>query len=392
MLSREDLMAKYEAPQELSDDELGNLRMVSDSLGAGIRDSGTKTGDEGGGKRRWSAPKEESPEDLKNLRGAEFTEPAKAQEPGDADAAVRHFGALSSPLFWGLLLVIAFAIYQACFFVLDVFEHSEVAGFAVLTILIMFTSLTLLYVIREITASLRLRTGAGYRQRSEMIRNGGGGAPEAVRFCRELVKSGAGDLKSFPQFAERIGDSMSAGEVFDCFSTEVLSAADRKAEKIIRRAGAGMIVYVALSPMALTDLLIILLRNLYLMDQVASCYGIRLGFASRLMLYRRIIRHLVVIGAADMALDLGVDVAGGWMIAKVLGGRFGKGVTSGILTSRLGMETMRLCRPLEFTVKERESLAHVRRDLLSEAGSTLTGILRKNGVKEEELRGKEKEK
>lgn len=56
------------------------------------------------------------------------------------------------------------------------------------------------------------------------------------------------------------------------------------------------------------------------------------------------------------------------------------------------METMRLCRPLEFTVKERESLAHVRRDLLTEAGNTLTGILRKNGMKAEDLRAKDAEK
>lgn len=75
-------MAKYEAPQELSDDELGNLRMVSDSLGAGIRDSGTKTGDEGGGKRRWSAPKEESPEDLKTSAGRSSRSPQRRRSPG----------------------------------------------------------------------------------------------------------------------------------------------------------------------------------------------------------------------------------------------------------------------------------------------------------------------
>lgn len=390
-------MAKYDAPHELSDEELKDLSMVSDSLGAGAGAGGDGSGKEGapeGGRRHWSGPKEESPEDLKDLRETDFSAEEKEPEDDltDDEVSLHHFGVMFSPLFWGLLLVIAFAIYQAYYFVLDVFLHSEAAGWAVLTVLIMFTLLTLVYVIREVYASVRLRTGEGYRKRSEEIRLGGGGAPEALRFCRELVRSGAGSKRRMPQFERRIGDSMSAGEVLDCYSSEVLSAADRKAEKIIRRAGAGMIVYVSLSPMALTDLLIILLRNLYLMDQVASCYGIRLGVASRIMLYKRIITHLVVIGAADMALDLGVDVAGGWMIAKVLGGRFGKGVTSGVLTSRLGMETMRLCRPLEFTVKERESLAHVRRDLLTEAGNTLTGILRKNGMKAEDLRAKDAEK
>lgn len=40
MPPQEDLMAKYEAPHELSDEELKDLSMVSDSLGAGGDGSG----------------------------------------------------------------------------------------------------------------------------------------------------------------------------------------------------------------------------------------------------------------------------------------------------------------------------------------------------------------
>lgn len=143
-------MAKYEAPHELSDEELKDLSMVSDSLGAGGDGSG-KEGAPEGGRRRWSAPREESPEDLKDLREADFS--AEEKEPDDDfpddEVSLHHFGVMFSPLFWGLLLVIAFAIYQAYYFVLDVFLHSEAAGWAVLTVLIMFTLLTLVYVIRK---------------------------------------------------------------------------------------------------------------------------------------------------------------------------------------------------------------------------------------------------
>ena len=160
-------MAKYEAPHELSDEELKDLSMVSDSLGAGGDGSGKEGAPEGGRRH------------LKDLREADFS--AEEKEPDDDfpddEVSLHHFGVMFSPLFWGLLLVIAFAIYQAYYFVLDVFLHSEAAGWAVLTVLIMFTLLTLVYVLREVYASVRLRTGEGYRKRSEEIRLGGGGAP-----------------------------------------------------------------------------------------------------------------------------------------------------------------------------------------------------------------------
>ena len=56
-------------------------------------------------------------------------------------------------------------------------------------------------------------------------------------------------------------------------------------------------------------------------------------------------------------------VGGG--LAAALSSRVGQGVLNGLLTARVGLTAMHLCRPVAFAPSERPGLGAIRRSLLS---------------------------
>ena len=122
------------------------------------------------------------------------------------------------------------------------------------------------------------------------------------------------------------------------------------------------VVLVALSPVALIDMLIILWRNLRMIDKVALLYGMKLGYWSRIKLIRQVFVNMVYAGASELITDFGSDMIGADLLGK-LSGRLAQGLGAGMLTARLGVKTMQLCRPIPF--EDKPKLVHVRREMLS---------------------------
>ncbi|MBB3141153.1 TIGR01620 family protein [Halomonas organivorans] len=142
----------------------------------------------------------------------------------------------------------------------------------------------------------------------------------------------------------------------------LLAPRDREASRLISRMSGETAVMVALSPLTLVDMALVAWRHLALIDRLCRLYGLELGYAARLSLFRRVLRDMAFAGASEMASEAGME----WLslnLAGRLSARAGQGLGVGLLGARLGLRAQRLTRPLAFDEAERPRIADLRREL-----------------------------
>ncbi|MBL4822883.1 MAG: TIGR01620 family protein [Colwellia sp.] len=191
-------------------------------------------------------------------------------------------------------------------------------------------------------------------------------------FCQKISENLPCDLVSEQEKAwqDALNGQYSDSELLQFYSRVVLTKVDEKAMAEIAKFSTESVVLVALSPVALIDMLIILSRNLRMINKVALLYGIKLGYWSRIKLIRQVFVNMVYAGASELIADFGSDMIGADLLGK-LSGRFAQGLGAGMLTARLGVKTMQLCRPIPF--KDKPKLADVRKEMLSTIKGLVSG-------------------
>ena len=122
-------------------------------------------------------------------------------------------------------------------------------------------------------------------------------------------------------------------------------------------------VIVAISPLVVVDMFFIAWRNLRLMNKIAEIYGIELGYFSRIRLLRMVLVNIAFAGATEVAQDIGMEWLSQDVTAK-LSARIAQGIGVGLLTARLGVKAMELCRPLVFQLNENQSFHIFNRNYL----------------------------
>ncbi|STU86660.1 membrane protein YcjF [Klebsiella pneumoniae subsp. pneumoniae] len=111
-------------------------------------------------------------------------------------------------------------------------------------------------------------------------------------------------------------------------------------------------------------------RNLRLINRIATLYGIELGYYSRLRLFRLVLLNIAFAGASELVREVGMD----WMsqdLAARLSARAAQGIGAGLLTARLGIKAMELCRPLPWIADDKPRLGDFRRELIGQLKETL---------------------
>lgn len=219
---------------------------------------------------------------------------------------------------------------------------------------------------RELRSLARLRRIEELREEAERLTED---APHgrADRFAGALTRLYQDRTDLAPALA-RLGDTVTDAhddaEVVRLIDREVLSTLDRRAYQLVLRASRDTAVATALSPAALIDVAIVLWRNLKLVRDVATLYGVRPGYVGSLRLLRRMLGNLAVAGVTESAHHVAVDALGG-SLAAAISTRVGQGVINGLLTARVGLTAMHLCRPVPYSADTRPSLGRIRAELLS---------------------------
>lgn len=173
-------------------------------------------------------------------------------------------------------------------------------------------------------------------------------------FCKQLVEQ----MQITPQLEQsqkqwlsQINEYHNSEQVMTLFSETVLSPIDKQAQKLIAKHARDNAVIVALSPVAIADVLMVAWRNFALINKITRIYGMELGYFSRLHLFKMVIKNMVFTGTTELV--------AGMLSHNVLRRLFGQaiqGLGVGILTVRLGIKAMEFCRPITFKNEEKPSL------------------------------------
>ncbi|WP_107850464.1 YcjF family protein [Oceanimonas marisflavi] len=224
---------------------------------------------------------------------------------------------------------------------------------------------------RELRQLRRLERVSRQRARAEQLLADAGHG-QAQGFCEQLAqRSGLNNSDAFAQWQSGLTGDEQDGEVLSLYSRQVLATQDRQARARVLKWSGEAAVMVAASPLAAVDMLLVLWRNLKMMEDITQCYGIRLGALSRLRLLKGVLHHMLYVGVSEAAIDAGMDLLG-LELAGRLSARAGQGVGAGLLTARLGLQTMDLCRPIPWQGDEKKQLGGIRRALVDRVAKLLS--------------------
>lgn len=138
--------------------------------------------------------------------------------------------------------------------------------------------------------------------------------------------------------------------------TELLAPLDNEARDLILGASKRVSVVTAISPRALVDVFYVLYESVRLVRALSYLYGGRPGTLGMMRLTRDVVGHLAVTGSLAVG-DGVVQQLVGQGLANRLSAKLGEGVINGLMTARIGIAAMDLCRPLPFRAINRPGIA-----------------------------------
>ncbi|WP_275074820.1 YcjF family protein [Providencia rettgeri] len=185
-------------------------------------------------------------------------------------------------------------------------------------------------------------------------------------FCEKLAKQSALSTQhpAVQRWQGMLHDSHNDREVVELYSQMVQPILDEQARKEISRCSAESAIMIAVSPLAIVDMAFIAWRNIRLINRIAAIYGIELGYYSRIRLFRMVLINIAFAGASELIREVGMD----WLsqdITARLSTRAAQGIGAGLLTARLGIKAMELCRPLPW-IDNKPRLADFRHQLIGQ--------------------------
>ncbi|MBU9821797.1 TIGR01620 family protein [Rahnella sp. BCC 1045] len=217
----------------------------------------------------------------------------------------------------------------------------------------------------------RLRQRADERDEArELMHSHAAGKGRA--FCEKLAAQ-AGLDNSHPalqRWQASLHETQNDREVVELYARLVQPVLDAQARREISHSAAESALMIAVSPLALVDMAFIAWRNLRLVNRIAVLYGIDLGYYSRIRLFRLVLLNMAFAGASELVREVGMD----WMsqdLAARLSARAAQGIGAGLLTARLGIKTMELCRPLPWLEGDKPKLGDFRKELIGKLKNSM---------------------
>ncbi|QIM66917.1 TIGR01620 family protein [Mannheimia granulomatis] len=294
--------------------------------------------------------------------------------------------------FWVRVLLATLVLFgvaviaQSIQWLMDTFQRKEWIYFAFSIVFFIVSLSGIVAVISEWRKLVYLRKHQQNQQTSRQLllenlpSNDG---EQAVKFCENI----ANNLKSLPLVAQsekrwrsQLNEAYNAKEVLYLFSENVLKPIDKEVKRMISKNAAENAVIVAVSPLAIVDVLLMAARNIALVNKITRAYGMELGYISRLKLFRLVLSNMVFAGATEIATDVGMDFFSQNLTAK-LSLRAAQCIGVGLLTARLGIKAMEFCRPIAFQANERPKISAIRQELLT---SMKDRVFSKSEIKEKE--------
>jgi putative membrane protein len=147
-------------------------------------------------------------------------------------------------------------------------------------------------------------------------------------------------------------------DLIDIAERALVHPLDAQVQREIANAAKRVSVVTAISPRAILDVLFVAAQAIRLVRRTAEIYGGRPGLLGFLRIVKSVGSHLAVTGGMAVGDSLVQQLLGHGLAAK-LSARLGEGVLNGMLTARVGLSAMAVCRPMPFAVEDPPGISDV---------------------------------
>ncbi|CAH9052354.1 hypothetical protein PSECIP111951_00601 [Pseudoalteromonas holothuriae] len=237
-----------------------------------------------------------------------------------------------------LLLVVVESIYS----IAAAMQNSWLLALLYISVLGLAIISTVVFVVKEAVALRRLKHHQQHQQDGVRLLNSMQ-IGEAHHWLEPLLESHP--KSQVAEFKAAVQAHHTDKEVLQLYESSLLQSQDKKAKQLINQHATTSAMLVAMSPLALVDMLAVLWRGVHLIEAITKHYGMTLGYRSRITLYKLLVKQMVFVGATELVSDLAATSLGAELLGK-LSARAGQGLSAGVFTARLGYKAMELCRPL----------------------------------------------
>lgn len=272
------------------------------------------------------------------------------------------FGKLAIGAF-GFLLSLALGLW-ADQLIRDLFTRADWLGYTAITAVAIAVLALLVIVAREVAGIWRLNAVQSLKVEAEQaaLERKATAAKAVVAKLENILSHRAETAKGRAALKATQDDIIDGPHLLDFAERELLTPIDRQARALILNASKRVSIVTAVSPRAIVDLAYVLFEVVRLVRSMAELYGGRPGSIGMMRLLRDVIAHLAVTGSIAVGDGLAQQVLGHGLASK-LSARLGEGMINGLMTARIGIAAMDLCRPLPFRALKRPGISDFISDL-----------------------------
>ncbi|MEP2704795.1 MAG: TIGR01620 family protein [Roseibium sp.] len=248
----------------------------------------------------------------------------------------------------------------------DLFARTDWLGWLAVALAALVALGLLGLAIREIAGLMRLNKIDQLRDRlqsaseNDDARAATAGLTDLIALYRDRPETAHGRKKLSGHMREVIDGE----DLVKLAERDLLNPLDIEARRIVLNSAKRVSVVTAVSPRAIVDLLAVLFENLRTIRRLSTLYGGRPGTLGFLRLARHVVTHLAVTGGMAAGDSLTSQVLGHGLAAR-LSARLGEGVINGLLTARIGIAAISVCRPVPFIDTRGPAISEFMGELIS---------------------------
>ena len=293
---------------------------------------------------------------------AEVEAAMAAQEVGAEEAAVevaqkkglgRHWFWSWAGLFWsaaGGLVALSFGLWLN-HLIDDLFARAPALGVAGLVLAAAAGLALVVLAGREVAGVMRqsriaeLHIGLARARETDDFK-------EARRLVSELsglYATRAETAQARDQLRDLAQDIVDGRDLIDIAERTLVHPLDLEVRQEIASAAKRVSMVTAIAPRAIIDIVFVVAQAIRLIRRISMIYGGRPGFLGFLKLLRSIGAHIAITGGMAAGDSIVQQFLGHGIAAKI-SARLGEGVLNGLLTARVGLSAMAVCRPMPYAV------------------------------------------
>ena len=268
----------------------------------------------------------------------------------------------ASGLFWSAAFGLALLALGAWFtqLVEGLFARTPALGWLGLALLVVAALALLVMLAREVRGVLRQRRIATLHGSIAQAREADDreAARSLMRALAGLYEGRAETAGARAHVLSLTAEIIDGRDLIDIAERTLLHPLDALVAKEIADAAKRVSVVTAISPRAIVDLLFVAAQAARLVRRIAEIYGGRPGALGFLRIVRSVGAHLAITGGMAIGDSLVQQLLGHGIAAR-LSARLGEGVLNGLLTARVGLSAMAVCRPAPFAADKPPGIGDV---------------------------------